>query len=110
MRLLRAPRILLAVTSVVALVAGAVIAADRSATAMRTAAASFLESLTPDQRQQATFDFDSAERTRWNFLPGQAFPRKGLTIRAMTQAKREKEHALLKTGLSQRSYMTAASI
>ena len=110
MRLLRAPRVLLAVGCAVAVVAGAVIAADRSASAMRTAATAFLASLTPEQRASATFDFDSAERSRWNFIPPQAFPRKGLTFRAMTEPQREKAHALLKTGLSQRGYMTAASI
>jgi Protein of unknown function (DUF3500) len=110
MRLLRAPRVVLAVGCVVAVVAGAVIAADRSAGAMRTAATTFLASLTPEQRASAAFEFDSAERTRWNFIPPQAFPRKGLTFKAMTEAQREKAHALLKTGLSQRGYMTAASI
>src|SRR5215470_3112983 len=110
MRLLRAPRVVLAVGCAVAVVAGAVVAADRSASAMRTAATAFLASLTPEQRASATFDFDSAERTRWNFIPPQAFPRKGLTLRAMTESQREKAHALLKTGLSQRGYMTAASI
>ena len=110
MRLLRAPRVLLAVGCAVAVVAGAVVAADRSASAMRTTATTFLASLTPEQRASATFDFDSAERTRWNFIPPQAFPRKGLTFRAMTEPQREKAHALLKTGLSQRGYMTAASI
>src|SRR5215471_3668068 len=110
MRLLRAPRVFLAVGCVVALVAGAVIAADRSANAMRTAATAFLASLTAEQRATATFEFDSAERTRWNFIPPQAFPRKGLTFKAMSEAQREKAHALLKTGLSQRGYMTATSI
>src|SRR6266853_3019050 len=110
MRFLRAPRVLLAVCCAVAVAAGAVIAADRSASSMRTAAAAFLASLTPEQRQEATFDFQSAERTRWNFIPPQAFARKGLTFRAMNEAQREKAHALLKTGLSQRGYMTAASI
>jgi hypothetical protein len=110
MRLLRAPRVLLAVACAVAVVVGAVIAADRSASSMRTAATAFLASLTPEQRASATFDFDSAERTRWNFIPPQAFPRKGLTFKAMTDAQREKAHALLKTGLSQRGYLTAASI
>src|SRR6266853_2046014 len=110
MRFLRAPRVLLAVCCAVAVAAGAVIGADRSASSMRTAAAAFLASLTPEQRQEATFDFQSAERTRWNFIPPQAFARKGLTFRAMNEAQREKAHALLKTGLSQRGYMTAASI
>src|SRR4029077_21260587 len=110
MRLLRAPRVLLAVGCAVAVVAGAVIAADRSARSIRAAATVFLASLTPEQRASATFDFDSAERTRWNFIPPQAFPRKGLTFKAMTDAQREKAHALLKTGLRQRGYMTAASI
>jgi hypothetical protein len=100
----------LAAVCVVAVVAGAVIAADRSASSMRAAATAFLASLTPEQRASATFDFDSAERTRWNFIPPQAFPRKGLTFKAMTDVQREKAHALLKTGLSQRGYMTAASI
>src|SRR5215475_11221382 len=110
MRLLRAPRVVLAVGCAVAVVAGAVVAADRSASAMRTAASAFLASLTPEQRASATFEFDSAERTRWNFIPPQAFPRKGLTFKAMTEPQREKAHALLKTGLSQRGYMTATSI
>jgi Protein of unknown function (DUF3500) len=110
MRILRTPRVLLAAGCVAAVMAGAVIAADRSASAMRSAASAFLASLTAEQRATATFDFDSAERTRWNFIPPQAFPRKGLTFKAMTEAQREKAHALLKTGLSQRGYMTAASI
>jgi hypothetical protein len=77
---------------------------------MTSAATAFLASLTPDQRAQATFDFASGERTRWNFIPPQAFPRKGLTFKAMSEEQREKAQALLKTGLSQRGYMTATSI
>ena len=51
---------------------------------MASAATAFLASLTPEQRAQATFQFGSDERTRWNFIPPQAFPRKGLTFRAMS--------------------------
>jgi hypothetical protein len=103
-------RIALAGISLVVLVIGSVVAAERSAASMASAAAAFLGSLTSEQRAQATFEFGSDERTRWNFIPPQAFPRKGLTFRAMSEAQREKAHALLKTGLSQRGYMTAASI
>ena len=44
---------------------------------------------------------------RWNFIPNEMFPRKGLMVKAMTEAQRAQAHALLKTGLSQRGYMTA---
>ena len=106
----RAPRVLLTAATVIALVAGGLIAAERSSASMASAATAFLTSLTPEQRAQATFEFGSDERTRWNFIPPQAFPRKGLTFRAMNEAQREKAHALLKTGLSQRGYMTATAI
>ena len=103
-------RIALAGFSLVLLVVGSLVAAERSAVSMASAATAFLGSLTPEQRTQATFDFASGERTRWNFIPPQAFPRNGLTFRAMSEAQREKAHALLKTGLSQRGYMTATAI
>jgi len=103
-------RITLAGIAVVVLVIGSVIAAERSASSMASAATAFLASLTSEQRGRATFEFGSDERTRWNFIPPQAFPRKGLTFRAMSETQREKAHALLKTGLSQRGYMTAAAI
>ena len=64
------PRVLLAL-GVVALLGGAIVHAQRtsSSAAMATAAENFLASLTPEQRQQATFQFDSAERLRWHFVP-----------------------------------------
>jgi len=103
-------RMMLAVVCLVAVVAGSMVGAERSAVSMTSAATAFLASLTPDQRAAATFPFMTAERMRWNFIPPQAYPRKGLTFKAMTEAQRQKAHALLKTGLSQRGYMTAESI
>ena len=103
-------RLIFAGACLIVFIVGSMIAAERSAASMTSAATAFLASLTPEQRAQATFPFASDERTRWNFIPPQAFPRKGLTFKAMTQASREKAHALLKTGLSQRGYMTAESI
>ena len=89
---------------------GLTVAAGPSSTAMAAAATKFLESLTPEQRQQATFAFDGEERTHWNFIPTEIFPRNGLTIRQMNQSQRTLAHDLLKTGLSQRGYMTATQI
>jgi hypothetical protein len=89
---------------------GSMVAAERSSTAMASAGARFLASLTPDQRQHAAFAFDEAERLRWHFIPTETFPRKGLLVRDMTPAQRTLAHDLLKSGLSQRGYMTAAQI
>ncbi len=81
-----------------------------SAATMSAAATRFLESLTPGQRQQATFAFDGSERTHWNFIPTEIFPRNGLTLGQMNQSQRTFAHDLLKAGLSQRGYMTATQV
>jgi len=94
----------------VALAVGSLVAADRSSSAMASAATKFLGSLTPEQRQQASFAFNSDERTHWHFIPTETFPRKGLTIKEMNESQRKLAHDLLKAGLSQRGYLTASSI
>jgi hypothetical protein len=93
-----------------AFAAGVVVAAQRSTTAMTAAANQFLASLTTEQRQQATFAFESDERLRWNFIPDEAFPRKGLTFKSMTEPQRKLAYDLLKTGLSARGYQTYTAI
>ena len=55
---------------------------------MADAATKFLGSLSPEQRQQAVFPFESEERLHWNFIPTETFPRKGLTVKEMTEAQR----------------------
>jgi hypothetical protein len=110
MKRLASPRVRLAGAIVLALVVGSVVAAERTSSAMTTAANRFLGSLTPDQRQQAVFTFDGGERLNWHFIPTEMFPRKGLLIRSMNESQRKLAHELLKTGLSQRGYMTATSI
>lgn len=102
------PRIILALVLLAALGGGAVVAQQRSSASMTTAATSFLASLTPAQKQQATFAFDSAERLRWHFVP--QFERNGLQIKAMTEPQRKLAHELLKTGLSARGYDTYTKI
>jgi len=103
-------RVLVAVSLAALGAFGSVVAADRSATAMSTAATAFLGALTPEQRQQATFAFDTDERLHWHFIPTEMFPRKGLLIRDMTPAQRTLAHDLMKASLSQRGYMTATQI
>ena len=104
----------LAAIVVVAAIAGGAIAAERSSSTMSATASKFLASLTPEQRQKATFAFTNAdERMHWHFIPtGPApmFPRNGLTIKEMTPPQRALAHELVKAGLSQRGYLTASSI
>jgi hypothetical protein len=94
----------------IALAVGSLVAADRSSSAMATAASKFVGALTPEQRQQATFAFNSDERLHWHFIPTETFPRKGLLIRDMNESQRRLAHDLLRAGLSQRGYLTATAI
>jgi hypothetical protein len=103
-------RLWLAGAVVLACVVGSLIAAERSSANMATAATKFLASLTPEQRQQGTFAFNSDERLHWHFIPTETFPRNGLTIKAMNESQRKLAHDLLKAGLSQRGYLTASQI
>ena len=107
MRRFTSPRLVLAV-GVLAAFCASVVAQQKSAGSMTTAATNFLASLTPEQRQRATFTFDSAERMRWHFVP--QFERNGLQIREMTEPQRKLAHELLKTGLSARGYTTYTQI
>ena len=103
-------RLLAAACILACLPLGQMIAAERSIGAMSQAATRFLAELTAEQRQQATFPMTSEERLRWHFIPNEMFPRKGVALRAMTEPQRARAHDLLKSGLSQRGYMTASSI
>src|SRR5579864_5931226 len=109
MQLLKSPRLVVAAACVLACL-GAVRAAERSPAAMADAAGRFLAALSPEERQQATFAFDSSERAHWGFVPTEIFPRNGLTIQTMTAPQRTLAHDLLRTGLSQQGYLTATSI
>ena len=96
MKRLISPRVVLTL-AVLAALGGAIVHAQRSSSsaAMATTAEKFLASLTPEQRQQATFAFDSPERMRWHFVP--QFERNGLQIKAMTEPQRKLAHELLRT-------------
>jgi hypothetical protein len=102
--------VLATVVLIAAGIGGLAIASQRSAAAMSGAAKQWLDSLTPEQRTRAVFAFDSDERLRWHFVPNEMHERKGIRIKEMTEAQRQQAHALLKTGLSARGYLTATSI
>ena len=110
MKRFTSPRVAMAAVLLAALAAGAVVSAQRASATMATSASAFLGALTPEQRQQASFPLDSDERLRWNFIPNEAFPRKGLMLKAMTEPQRKLAHELLKSGLSTRGYQTYSAI
>ena len=92
------------------LVLGVMASTKRSASAMVAAGSRFLAALSPDQRQQVSLPFDSDERFRFNYIPDEQFARQGLPLKAMTEPQRKLAHDLLRTGLSQRGYMTVSAI
>ena len=103
-------RVIVAVALLAIGAAGVATQSQRSASSMQTAASKFLASLTPEQRQRATFAFDGQERFHWNFIPSENFPRNGLLIKDMTEAQRAAAYDVLKTGLSARGYQTYTAI
>src|SRR4051812_21790978 len=72
-------------------------ASQKTAASMAKAADAWLGSLSADQKQRATFAFDSEERMRWHFVPNEQFPRKGVQIKEMSEAQRALARDLLKT-------------
>ena len=109
MRTVRSPRFLVWLACVLAL--AATYAADRSPATMADAATKFLATLSAEQKKVATFPFENtAEREHFGFVPSEMFPRNGLTIGAMSEPQRKAAHDLLRSGLSQKGYMTATAI
>jgi hypothetical protein len=74
---------------------------------MTAAARAFLDSLTAEQRAVAQFPFGAEERFVWFYTP---VPRKGLTLKAMTEPQRKLAMNLLRSGLSDKGYSKAETI
>lgn len=90
---------------------GFVVARQRSASALATAASAFVDSLTAEQRARAVFALNNNEElTRWNFIPTEQFARQGVMLREMTLEQRRAAHDMLRAGLGHGGYMTATSI
>ena len=102
-----------AVFASVALLAGLSIpvtlnsAPSAAAKAMSDAATAFLGDLSAEQKSKATFKFEDDSRFEFRYTPR---ARTGLPLKEMSEAQRNKAHALVKTGLSMRGYTTATTI
>src|SRR5262245_53248110 len=87
---------------------------DPPATKMAAAAQKFVESLTPEQKKIALFDFDNAERTNWHFVPLQDKDkkptRKGLRLQEMNAKQKELALALVAAGTSETGNKQATTI
>jgi hypothetical protein len=106
------PRIVL-VALVLAVFGAVVVSAQRTPTAagaMSAAATRLLDSLSAEQRKQATYPLEADEYLHWNFIPDETFPRNGLPLKAMSDAQQKLAHDLLKSGLSDRGYQTYTAI
>ena len=103
-------RLLVAVSLLVTGIGLTTYASQKSAAAMSKAADAWLASLNADQKQRATFPFESEERLRWHFVPNEQFPRKGVQFKEMSEPQRALARDLLKTGLSARGFATASAI
>jgi hypothetical protein len=81
---------------------------------MADAAQKWLDSLSAEQKARVVFEFDSKERTNWNFVPLQDKEkrptRKGLPLGEMSAAQQELALALVKAGTSGYGYKEAVQI
>jgi hypothetical protein len=113
MKLLRLALVAVAVSALaaVALVANQ---APPAGAKMAAAANKFLATLTPEQKERATFAFDDPHREKWYFTPQQDRDRnptrKGVRLEEMNADQKEAALELLRAGLSARGFDQAATI
>lgn len=100
-----------------AVVGGAALVAQTNRTPgsdMTAAANAMLGTLTPEQKQAATFAYDDPHRTAWFFTPQQnaqrQSTRKGLRMDALSAEQKTAVLGLLKAGLSTTGYDQATTI
>lgn len=104
---MKTKRILIALLGLSGLVGLAYVAQrgeDSSGVKMVGAAQELLESFKPEQKKKALFDFDSKERTNWNFIPLQDKDknptRQGLPLEEMTAGQKKLALELVRAGTS----------
>lgn len=82
-------------------------AAAKSGHRMLAAAKDLFRAFDAEQQTAAVFPFGSEEQTNWHFIPRS---RKGVPLKNMTEAQREKTKALLHAGLSQLGFEKAEKV
>ena len=83
------------------------ISAPETAMQMFQAAETFLNSLSPEQRQTTRFSFKDDERLDWHYIPRR---RSGLALKDMTADQQALALGFLKVGLSQSGYWKSTTI
>jgi hypothetical protein len=71
---------------------------EKASKEMASSAKRFLDSLSPAQLETAGFEFKDNERVNWHFIPK---PRKGLTLKDMSEDQRALAKSLLASGISE---------
>lgn len=77
---------------------------------IKNAAIHFLESLSPELREQVSFSMDDKERKAWSNLPATSFKREGVSFNEMSPEQRSKAHQLLQSTLSSQGYLKTTGI
>ncbi len=109
-------RLSLAIVALMSLAGLAYVAqqGETSGATIVSAAQTFLDGLTGEQKMQATFPFESKERTNWFFTPQQnaakKSTRKGLPLEEMKPEQKQAALALVKAGTSETGNVTANTI
>ena len=85
-------------------------AAPSDVAGVESAARRFLASLSGAERDQATFPFDGAERTRWHWTVPSSVPRNGLPLGALSADQRRLALAVLRASSSTAGYRKAFDI
>jgi hypothetical protein len=79
----------------------------QAAAQMAEAASRFLESLSPQQKAKATYEYLDGERIFWYYPP---LNRHGLPLRDMDESQRKLAYAVMESGLTPRAYKQAVQI
>jgi hypothetical protein len=85
-------------------------AAATDTAAVETAARAFLASLSPADRNRASFPFAGAERSRWHWTVPASVPRNGLPLGAMSSGQRRLALGLLRSSSSTTGFRKSLDI